>query len=108
MMTRTDNGEYRRVTTAELLAELKDKYEHFDPAEWDEGDSAYYHEQLYLMAKDVSETLDIFEIKLIYFLRYTARTYYFFNIAKRLYDAEWEYKQFVKEMTASNTTEVPA
>ena len=55
-------------TTQELLQRLKDSIEHYDPKEWDDISL----EELrfdYKMAKEISNTLDLCEIRLLWLLR---------------------------------------
>jgi len=84
-------------TTQELLKSLRKRITEYNPE--DEGDIT--KEELkshYKMAKEVSETLDLMEIWLIWYLRNARRgeTYRFMKAAKKLYEGNTEFKKLTE------------
>jgi len=84
-------------TMQELLKSLRKRITEYNPE--DEGDIT--KEELkshYKMAKEISQTLDLKEIRLLWYLRNAQRgdTFRFMKAAQKLYEGNTEFKKLTK------------
>jgi len=80
-------------TTQELIKDLQNRITDYNPKVKD-GITKEKLQTLYNMAKEISETLSLTEIQLLWYLRNTRRgeTFRFMKAAQKLYEAITEFK----------------